>query len=128
MDFDIEFTEMINGLDDLQTKIESNSDKSALLSMIKEIDELNKEVALKNECTKIYAKKFETEYETIEEEIQTQHLTQDRLKVLCKELKNEIKEIEGIKNKTEQNHLERMDNINKNYNEVIIQRQLNTKN
>jgi uncharacterized membrane protein YhiD involved in acid resistance len=118
MNFESRLEEMLQNLDDFESEVNSSSDKSTLTNWIREIDELNKEVALKNECTKIYSKNFEKDAEVVEEEIQTHLMAQDRLKNMCKELKNEIKEIESIKEKTVQNHNERMKSITKNYNEV----------
>jgi tRNA C32,U32 (ribose-2'-O)-methylase TrmJ len=119
MIFDEKIDDIIQNLTTFEKEIDSNSNKNNLLKWIQDIDELNKEIALKVECTKVYSGNLEKESDDIEKDVQTQLMTQQKIKELCKELKKDINEIDSIRVKTEKNHEERMQKIQNNYNEVI---------
>jgi uncharacterized coiled-coil DUF342 family protein len=118
MNFNDNIEEILAKIDKLEGEVNSSNSKNGLLKWIQDIDELNKEVALKNECTKVYSGNLEKEADDIEKSIQTQLMAQQKIKEVCKELKNDINEIDSIRNKTEKNHEGRMQKIQKNYNEV----------
>ena len=120
MDFESGIDEMIEKLTTFENDLESKSNKTDLLKWINEISELNKEVALKTECTKVFRLNCEKDAEASEKDIQTHLMKQQKIKDICKELKKDIKEIDTIRAKTEKNHIERMEKIQNNYDEVNI--------
>ena len=116
--FDENIEDILKNLSEFEKDLNSNPTKNNLLKWIQDIDNLNKEVALKVECTKVFSTNLEKDSDNIEKDLHTQLMTQQKIKELCKELKNDITEIDSIRAKTEKNHEERMQKIQNNYNEV----------
>ena len=118
MQFESEIEELKGILSEYQSVLESNPKKSDLMGWMLQMSELNKEVALKTECTTIFAGNIEREMDEVEKQIHSEKVLNQNLKKLCKDIRTDIIEIDDIRRKTEKNHGERMAKIQKNYEEV----------
>lgn len=112
--------ELSEKLTSLDKDIETIEKSKELYILLQRLDLLNKEVSMKVQCCKIQEEKLQRDIQNSEIEKEQENERVRLYKEHCRTLKQEIGEVESIKEKTRVNHENRMGQINKNFEEVYI--------
>lgn len=102
----------------LDADLDSSDDPKDLFQILRKLDSLNKEVSMKVQCCKVEEEKLQRVIRSSQVNKEKEEERLDNFKEHCRTLKQELKEVEGIKEKTRVNHENRMEQINNNFKQV----------